>query len=215
MRRCFLRQLAAQVTGGTDRQSWARSVGQQATAVVLRPTHRDVPRRSRGRVRIELVAQGVRRGRRARVFYRRLLHRAPRRRVSHWRARRATRRSLACEYQKYKASASRQAHRDRCGAPCIGASRSCAACSHALGRFAGVSPLRRRTLPAPDAFIEHAATSAQDLVGEGWSDEPADGNYRRAVVPGVVKRHLRVLLTERRHERNDRGAAHAQWRAAV
>ncbi|ALE58913.1 Carbon monoxide dehydrogenase medium chain [Paraburkholderia graminis C4D1M] len=104
---------------------------------------------------------------------------------------------VACEYQKYKASASSW--------PIV-----TVACSLHRGEqisvrlavgAAGRRPAYRRfaideqVLLAPDAFIEHAATSAQDLVGEGWSDELADADYRRAVVPGVVKRHLRVLLT--------------------
>jgi carbon-monoxide dehydrogenase medium subunit len=104
---------------------------------------------------------------------------------------------VACEYQKYKASASSW--------PIV-----TVACSLHRGEQVGVRlavgaagrrPAYRRfaideqVLLAPDAFIEHAAASARDLVGEGWSDELADGDYRRAVVPGVVKRHLRILLT--------------------
>lgn len=103
---------------------------------------------------------------------------------------------VGCQYQKYKASASSwpivtvacSLHR--------GAERSVRLAIGAAGR----RPAYRRfiideqALRAPDAFIEHAAASALDLVGEGWSDELADADYRRAVVPGVAKRHLRMLL---------------------
>ncbi|BCQ26491.1 FAD binding domain-containing protein [Caballeronia sp. NK8] len=104
---------------------------------------------------------------------------------------------VACEYQKYKASASSW--------PIVTVACSLHRAEQMSVRLAvgaaGRRPAYRRfvieeaTLHAPDAFIEQAAISALDLVGVGWSDELADGNYRRAIVPGVVKRHLRSVLT--------------------
>ena len=104
---------------------------------------------------------------------------------------------VGCEYQKYKASASSW--------PIVTVACSLHRSDEMSVRLAvgaaGQRPAYRRfvidedTLRAPDAFIEHAALSALDLVGAGWSDELADGNYRRAIVPGVVKRHMRSVLT--------------------
>ncbi|SAL00337.1 molybdopterin dehydrogenase [Caballeronia fortuita] len=106
---------------------------------------------------------------------------------------------VACRYQKYKASSSSW--------PIV-----TVACSLHRGEqtsvrlavgAAGRRPAYRHFViddPAPgqiDELIERAAACMLDLVGEGWSDELADAEYRRAVVPGVVKRHLRDLLMER------------------
>lgn len=103
---------------------------------------------------------------------------------------------VACQYQKYKASASSW--------PIV-----TVACSLHRGKQPGVRlavgaagrrPAYRRFLIdeaevlAPEAFIEQAVASVLDLVGDGWSDELADADYRRAIVPGVVRRHLRALM---------------------
>ncbi|SPB14527.1 xanthine dehydrogenase [Caballeronia novacaledonica] len=105
--------------------------------------------------------------------------------------------NVACEYQKYKASASSW--------PIVTIACSLHRGEHVSVRLAvgaaGRRPAYRRfvidepTLRAPDSFLEQAAMSALDLVGTGWSDELADGNYRRAIVPGLVKRHVRSILT--------------------
>ncbi|AXF12711.1 molybdopterin dehydrogenase (plasmid) [Paraburkholderia graminis] len=106
---------------------------------------------------------------------------------------------VACRYQKYKASSSSW--------PIV-----TVACSMHRGEqesvriavgAAGRRPAYRHFIIDESAscqiddFVERAAAGVLDLVGEGWSDELADAEYRRAVVPGVVKRHLRDLLMER------------------
>lgn len=103
---------------------------------------------------------------------------------------------IACQYQKYKASASSW--------PIVTVACSLHRGAQASVRLAvgaaGRRPAYYRfmideiSLLAPDALIEQAASRALDLVGEGWNDELADGDYRRAIVPGVVRRHLRTLL---------------------
>ncbi|MDR5822619.1 FAD binding domain-containing protein [Caballeronia sp. LZ043] len=104
---------------------------------------------------------------------------------------------VACRYQKYKASASSW--------PIV-----TVACSLHRGeevsvrlavggagcRPAFVSFVIDLEAFVPEVFIEQAAASVLNLIGEGWSDELADAEYRRTIVPGVVKRHLRDLLTE-------------------
>ncbi len=103
---------------------------------------------------------------------------------------------IACQYQKYKASASSwpivtvacSLHRGAQAS--VRLAVGAAGCRPAYHRCV----IEERSLLAPDAFIEQAASRALDLVGEGWSDELADGHYRRAIVPGVVRRHLRTLI---------------------
>lgn len=104
---------------------------------------------------------------------------------------------VACQYQKYKASASSwpivtvacSLHRGE--QISVRVAVGAAGCRPAYRRFV----IDEQALLAPDAFIEQAGVSALDLVGDGWSDELADADYRRAIVPGVVKRHVRAVLT--------------------
>ena len=49
---------------------------------------------------------------------------------------------------------------------------------------------------APEDWIACAAEQVTAAVAEGYSDELADANYRRAIVPGVVRRMLRSVLKE-------------------
>jgi carbon-monoxide dehydrogenase medium subunit len=104
---------------------------------------------------------------------------------------------VACQYQKYKASVSSW--------PIVTVACSLHRSEQVTVRLvvgaAGRRPaycsvvIDEQQLVAPDEFIEQATVTVQDLVGEGWSDELADADYRRAIVPGVAKRHLRILLT--------------------
>jgi aerobic carbon-monoxide dehydrogenase medium subunit len=104
---------------------------------------------------------------------------------------------VACQYQKYKSSASSwpivtvacSLHRDE--QTSVRLAVGAAGRRPAFRRFV----IDEQTLRAPDAFVEKAAMTALDLVGEGWSDELADADYRRAIVPGVVRRHVRSVLT--------------------
>jgi len=49
-----------------------------------------------------------------------------------------------------------------------------------------------RELSTSDGWIDEIVAGIVTALGDGWADELADGAYRRAVVPAVVRRNLKV-----------------------
>jgi carbon-monoxide dehydrogenase medium subunit len=70
-----------------------------------------------------------------------------------------------------------------------------------VGAAAGVPTFHAFTgelqaLRAPERWVDAVVRQAGAAVGSGWSDELADASYRRAIVPGAVRRMLRDVLQE-------------------
>jgi carbon-monoxide dehydrogenase medium subunit len=54
----------------------------------------------------------------------------------------------------------------------------------------GILSIDAAEVKTPDRWIERVAKAAAAGIQEGWSDALADAQYRRAIVPAVVKRSL-------------------------